>query len=84
MVRPTLKNSVSTGVGVVDQSAWSKRSRLRRQTYFAQFISYLVDVAIIYFYSLNGVTSADSALLYLAATGGWTATTLFLSEIHFQ
>src|SRR3954470_2393550 len=84
MVRLTLKNSVSTGVGVVDQSAWSKRARLRRQTYIAQFISYLVDVAIIHFYSLAGVTSADSALFYLAATAGWTTTTLFLSEMHFN
>jgi diguanylate cyclase (GGDEF)-like protein len=62
----------------------SKRGRLRRQMYLAQFCSYLVDAAVLLLYYFAGTTSFSTAAGYLAAGSLWTGIVLALSEAHFN
>ncbi|MCK1367240.1 GGDEF domain-containing protein [Bradyrhizobium sp. 62] len=47
-------------------------------------VSFILDAAILFFYSLSGTIPAFASAWYLAAGVGWTAITLILSEMHFN
>lgn len=61
-----------------------KRARLRRQMYVAQLVSFILDAAILYLYSLSDTIQVSASAWYLAAGGGWTLITLMLSELHIN
>ncbi|WP_084777433.1 GGDEF domain-containing protein [Bradyrhizobium sp.] len=61
-----------------------KRARLRRQMYLAQMVSFILDAAILYLYTLSGTISVSGSAWYVAAGLGWTAMALILSELHFN
>jgi diguanylate cyclase (GGDEF)-like protein len=76
----TVPNSVAAGVA----PKRSRRADVRRSTYLAQAVSYLLDSGILFLYYLAGTTTVATCLMYLAAGIAWTATTLCLSEFHFN
>jgi diguanylate cyclase (GGDEF)-like protein len=62
----------------------SRRAEMRRSTYLAQALSYLIDAAILFLYYLEGTTTARTSLIYLTFGIAWTAITLCLSELSFN
>lgn len=62
----------------------SRRAEMRRSTYLAQAISYLIDATILFLYYLAGTTTAGTSLIFLAFGITWTAITLCLSELSFN
>ncbi|MCK1362297.1 GGDEF domain-containing protein [Bradyrhizobium sp. 199] len=47
-------------------------------------VSFILDAAILFLYSLSGTIPGSASAWYLAAGVGWTAITLILSEWHFN
>ena len=76
--------ATASGLDLSDRKAVRKRVRLRRQIYLAQGASYIVDAFLLWLYYLAGTTAASSAIIYLIVGLGWTASTLALSERHFN
>jgi diguanylate cyclase (GGDEF)-like protein len=72
-----------TRLGVAPKKM-SRRAEMRRSTYVAQAISYLLDASILFLYHLAGTTTTATCLIYLAFGITWTAMTLCLSELHFN
>ncbi|MET4273808.1 MULTISPECIES: GGDEF domain-containing protein [unclassified Bradyrhizobium] len=52
--------------------------------YLAQMVSFILDAAILFLYTLSGTISVSTSALYVAAGVGWTAIALILSELHFN
>lgn len=84
MTNTAFQHATDQSSGLPEQKAERKRTRLRRQMYFAQGASYSVDAIILYLYHLAGMTSATLPLTYLMAGLGWTGLTLALSESGFN
>jgi diguanylate cyclase (GGDEF)-like protein len=80
--KATPTDIVDDSRGVVD--GLSKRAKMRRSSYLAQAISYVIDSAILFLYFAAGTTPLATSLSYLLAGLLWTGTTLGLSEVHFN
>ncbi len=84
MVHPATEPQTFLPKPQVVPAKTSSRARMRRSTYLAQGISYLLDAAILFLYYLAGTTASATWFVYLAFGIIWTGTTLCLSELHFN
>jgi diguanylate cyclase (GGDEF)-like protein len=79
----TASNTFGVTAGIIVPQR-SRRAEVRRSTYLAQAVSYLLDSGILFLYYLAGTTTVATCLIYLALGITWTASTLCLSELHFN
>ncbi|MCK1409523.1 GGDEF domain-containing protein [Bradyrhizobium sp. 76] len=84
MAESAIQSAAVADARTFNHKSSKKRARLRRQMYLAQMVSFILDAAILFLYSLNGTIPAFASAWYLAAGVGWTAITLILSEMHFN
>ncbi|MET0967731.1 MAG: GGDEF domain-containing protein [Tardiphaga sp.] len=62
----------------------ARRAARRRPAHIAQVLSYTLDAAILWLYSLIGVTSSAICIAYLGAGLATTGTALWMSERHLS
>lgn len=84
MTYTAFQQAAASSLDTSEKKAVRKRTRLRRQMYLAQAISYGLDSLILFFYHLAGTTSASTPLVYLLAGATWSTLTLALSESHIN
>ena len=85
MAQPTTEDeALVVATSSAARKRTTRRADLRRSTYLAQVLSYLIDAAILYLYYLVGTTASTTWFIYLAFGIVFTGIMLFLSELHFN
>ncbi len=80
----TKLHAITVKTSLVAANRHSSRAAMRRSSYVAQAVSYLLDVAILFLYYLAGTTTIGTPIIYLVLGITWTAVTLCLSELSFN